>query len=98
MLEIEEGFGIRRAASDMKFGAGLWLKPLSHEAFCSMDTAELRFSFWAVFYRYILHHIELDISQGRAEVLLYPQKVQEKYKDKRKFTCEFVDCPAVSEE
>lgn len=58
MLELGEGFGIRRAAVEMKFGAVQWLKPLSHEAFCSMDTVELRFSVWGVFCRYILHHIE----------------------------------------
>lgn len=66
MLEIGEGFGIRRAASDMKFGAGLWLKLLSHEAFCSMDTAELRFSVWGVFFRYILHHVSW---RGRSTTL-----------------------------
>lgn len=37
-------------------------------------------------------------SQGGAEVQFYPQKVQEKYKAKRKLICEFVDCTAVSEE
>lgn len=44
MLGLGEGFGIRRAAVDMKFSAVWWLKLLSHETFCSMDTVELRFS------------------------------------------------------
>lgn len=38
------------------------------------------------------------MSFGGAEVPFYPQKVQEKYKAKRKFICKFVDCPDVSEE
>lgn len=59
MLEFGEGFGIRRAAVDMKFSVAQWLKLLSHEAFFSMDTVELRFSVWGVFCRYILHHTEL---------------------------------------
>lgn len=44
ILGLGEGFGIGRAAADMKFGAAWWLKLLSHETFCSMDTVELRFS------------------------------------------------------
>lgn len=41
LLELGEGFGIRTAAVDMKFGAAWWFKLLSHEAFWSMDTVEL---------------------------------------------------------
>lgn len=41
-------------------------------------------------------HWTSHTSHRGAEVPFYPEKVQEKYKTKRKFIYEFVDCPAVS--